>query len=1077
MFIGFCACPEGFSGTTCGGEPPTSVQAQTEAEDSSADGLVLLVFLVALVVLLPGIALINGRRRSRGTGKSDLEATEDTELGTGDAADFPGVSDGQADEFASSIDVLSATHTGATVEAGQRPIFTQALASVDDEAQGSQVPGEIPGLVPGNLPIAVLRHSSEEFTVNDVTPGESLTIRSLSYENALDTVGVGVHSPPVVMQRAPSIAPGKRASMDDFGYSFGLKEGTNTSMRMKSVKRMNPLYGAQQKNRQVTMLETTATTASYMSIELDPLANFEAVTSALETASQASHSAPSNAAASTLPPASFADLAYAFPGKKGNKAPPPSSGPTPFTGLTAKGTPTCVARREARASLDLGGDLGLDELATASTATVGRQAAPVLFDAANATAATPGAIKYASAGSQPRADDNEYMVCVPGTDPTGVTAAGANATSVTPGGINYASAGSQPCADDDEYMVCVPGTDPTGVATAAGAIPFGIHPSVQQVHLGTRATNSDGVPKASLDPELMLITPSDAHRAGRPPLELSDSAGADIYGAPPSWAGVGSTTNPFADGTDVRQDDKHFAVGDNRVNAIASKHMGVDGTQPVLAARGHNHNSSESEYMAMDEIANLLGTFRGQRSDPMEDGEYMSTDALNSDVNDVYMSAKDLGLAAGADTESESEYMDTDDLQLLQTDDDGANGHHEEPDDEYMLTEDGRQHGSQKAGTEEEYMYTVATPDLGFAAVVGNQTTALGGNQDAPGPGAALGGAEAVFAEVMYAKQAGQTVAKTQPKSGFVFDSLADDADTEADTSGVDSELPSQFFGARFRNNDQSNLVLPDTFFGMRTNAVGFKVATSGENSGVFIGGPNAGTTNPANDASREGNSAVRQSALFTAHKVSSESHKGGTFVQRMSPKGTSKLGNSPQKPVAPTNSSSTDVFTAGKVANPSHAAMSSTDVDSLHPGVVLMRPPKEQPKPSRRSLWLGSETHGESTSDNAIAKTDSSSDYNGDRDSLWLGGDYADLAVNDTADQHMEQRPRLDSTMFQPATNGRNMSRLFAKSGRKFTSIALNFAASERNLPTAAEDSGSEHDDAIHVDDSGSDLEDASNM
>ena len=65
------------------------------------------------------------------------------------------------------------------------------------------------------------------------------------------------------------------------------------------------------------------------------------------------------------------------------------------------------------------------------------------------------------------------------------------------------------------------------------------------------------------------------------------------------------------------------------------------------------------------------------------------------------------------------------------------------------------------------------------------------------------------------------------------FDGISQEADTE-----VDGELPSQFFGKRYRGEAESNLVLPDGFFGMRSNVVGGDEIDGGQNTPSGSHGP-----------------------------------------------------------------------------------------------------------------------------------------------------------------------------------------------------------------------------------------------
>ena len=132
-------------------------------------------------------------------------------------------------------------------------------------------------------------------------------------------------------------------------------------------------------------------------------------------------------------------------------------------------------------------------------------------------------------------------------------------------------------------------------------------------------------------------------------------------------------------------------------------------------------------------------------------------------------------------------------------------------------------------------------------------------------------------------------------------------AGEEADTE-VEGELPSQFFGSRFaeqQQQQQSNLTLPSGFFGMRTNAVDdFAVVKgTGTGAGTALANPNAqaaGKAGPSEEvftaqtASNSGmdklfgvapSRAVVEAGVFVASKQTNDADRRGPEGSPVAPR------------------------------------------------------------------------------------------------------------------------------------------------------------------------------------------------
>lgn len=908
----YCVCVEGFSGDVCAlTTEETSMTSSEEPAEVDAE-----YFLLALsLLLLPGLALAN-RSRSQDKGASQL-AEMLSEEGSGFSVRESTAVDNEVGhaEFLAAMQKLSAGEEmmGPSSQPGAMRRVSESQHMMEPTVLGNH-----------RLSMDLLKVDSEDFSTPSLSAKKPMLIRSLSYEDALNEVpGAAAHA--VVFNRAPTKNVSAHCAPKEFTYQFSIRDNSK-SMRIKSVKRKNPLYDAQtrNRNRQVTMMETITP------FELDSPA-----------------------------------VTVAHPGT--NTSAPPQIPTVQVTSIEVPQQSFALQGHASYTPPEIDAEAGGERT---STATLWHSPNAVVGDT---TGVMPGNVAFARAGANPPMD------VVTDSAPSPVAA-----VHHAHGGVNTADGDID---DDDLLMSAAPITtggighhlpplDPDSVLSASQLVGVSqallqrrdkeyvqaTTPAGTDVMLATKGqgAGADGkaVPAMSLyaqsyaavfaanpssranDDEFMQVQPTDS-ATGRPALNgnTDDDNGEEYFAVDPNTysAGAGGLlaasvgAESFAVGTAMakrqrnrpgEEEEDDYMTANQLANELANE---LDGDDIYMTSKRVNcmHEEEEEDtYMAADQLneeQDIYMTTQGANTAPGDEEDlymnanqldekddiYMTTQRANKatcdheediymtaqgankmaeDEEDIYMTANQLdedddiymttqGLAAAAKYEDDI-YMSTQGANTTADDEEDiymTANQVEEDDDIYMTTQGLMSEPAASQLNEEDGIYmataaeeleglrqpvklrvqgapgvveegsTVVTAQMAQqlqeiedyvsnedAAVDGHpssgatmgvtdfQTTPLAIVEDGHLLSAAARARNDQLGEYMAAGPKG-TLNTTGKRRAF---QLATDEDEDTTTDGVEDELPSQFFGQRYRADTATNLDLPSEFFGQRGNEI-----------------------------------------------------------------------------------------------------------------------------------------------------------------------------------------------------------------------------------------------------------------
>ena len=689
------------------------------ADDASSEFLWLLL-LGALLV--PGLAIArNTRRKAKGT--AVLETTALPTSSRSKSADSAG--DAGRGEFEAATLSLSLQPHGGAASAGTQPVQVRRISDSDHQMEPAVLITSAvrPGLSGGR-----------DYHVPELSGGKAMLVRSHSYENALNIVP-SEEATPVMMTRAPSVAP---EAAPEFAYKFSIR-GHSPSMRIKSVRKQNPLYGAQQRNRKVQLMETTGAFQEEPAIEMAEV---------VVNPARPPEMAPLSGQPWDAPGRHFAK-------PHANNLRPEV--PQEQTGVPWNAPKPHTAARHGQNSEVLYAATSLGAMVKAQLASAGNNAAAGL-DGDDADAAMVDVF------SNFKMQQSTGPLC---------PVAGHEAFA----DVLTAEKGCQPGRPGSQTIR----EAPVLFETLEGATRLTTGQLDHDLISNEAFTAGLGrQPSPAHDTEFVRIQPKIPHR----PVLVGDEAGETV------WAAAQVIVQDLFEASRVPQHNangsEYCPVGapdlSDAAGDFSSVPGGVSGATVSVAGMALNDAYTDAGCLAPD-------------------GAVRSTQA---DAEAAYMSEEDL-FAGG-------EYLSTLGLHELAAEEgeylvsNGASEHDDalEDMDEYLKVA-GRGHGD-GGGTlvavEQRQTSGIRESECQVSAAAREHNDALGEYLAVP--------------PQTPAAQSQSSVRNVQTARGLSFDFEVD----EADVDGDEDELHSQFFGQRFRQNDDdsSNLTLPAQFFGQRGN-------------------------------------------------------------------------------------------------------------------------------------------------------------------------------------------------------------------------------------------------------------------
>jgi len=834
VFNGCQACAPGCSGLTCsscGNDVSASnINPGGASEDNAADTAPMLFLLLLLLPLCACFAVLHGRRRSSGKAETILPTAHPGSAVLDQQMSVP--PSPHTTEFNTTMNGLSA---GA--------LDTASPVMVKELKQGAAAPqdGEVGLTVPAGT--------------------DARTVKMLRTHSYNDALGVESSTDLLMIQSAVSCrlsgevpTPG-----DSFKHRAEPHEESGVdSMRIKSVKRVNPAFGMQKHNRNLRVMEAHTANAT-----IDEF-----------SAEQGNNIAFPDVDVDEDEDNMVIDSLMGYAQRGGAPA-------VDLPAISMDGTPVGAVTQTAVAMRN-----------------------PGVSDAIQATPVAGGALANAflqqqPATSGPHADPEFVQVSPPNMAKKGMRPVlAADGGSASPGGERRHSAGTQGWYDpNDEFEM--PGS-PHVARVNEGALGHNLSPAVL---VGTESGAGD------------------AFFAAMGQLELDDDGGEYLGVAATRSSVISATGSTLSDSEymgieAISRRGTEVAVAGRGVQRTApftdSEYMGLAGWDASLARNAGMPSAAEG----MDEYMVTAGAGSAANRGSDDSDEYMVTagapqmahrqhnnapaaDIYGDDMDDMdeYMVTAGAGAAAHQGGDDLDEYMVTagagaaahqggDDLdEYMITAGAGAAAHQDGDDEEYMVTAGAATTGALRRDTDRvrprlstdfsgKNKNKPPPPDVNendLVAVkpadVRSRLTTLGSNEVTRG--SFIGGDQAcnsvLRAELVRqlaemedrldagpaGDQDGQPAAKESNQAGIHFATVEQNRpgvdrevlvagaspaqekqrymallgmNEEAETEAQD-ELPSQFFGARFRDEQDSNLVLPTAFFGARDDEISeFKV-------------------------------------------------------------------------------------------------------------------------------------------------------------------------------------------------------------------------------------------------------------